>query len=83
MFDWLLLKNPERVVQELTKKAFFFNFDNLTIQKSKESLKIKDDLGFILPENPPYSPDIAPSDFWLYGFIDEKRKEQLLLKKMK
>ena len=33
-----------------------------------------DELGFILLEHPPYSPDIAPSDFWLFGFINEKRK---------
>ena len=40
-------------------------FDNSPIHKSKESLKIIKELGFILLENPAYSPVIAPSDFWL------------------
>ena len=31
-----------------------------------------------IKENPVYSPDIAPSDFWLFGFIEEKRKEKVM-----
>ncbi|MBR6907364.1 hypothetical protein IKN40_02405 [bacterium] len=50
------------------------HFDNSPIHKSKESLKIIKELRFILLENPTYSPDIAPSDFWLFKFIEEKRK---------
>ena len=32
------------------------------------------ELEFILLEHPPYFPDITPYDFWLFGYIDEKRK---------
>ena len=67
--------------QELRKKrrkrgaqGIFLHFDNSPIHKSKESLQKIDELGLILLEHPPYSPDIAPADFWLFGFIDEKRK---------
>ena len=42
-------------------------------------MKKIEDLGFILLENPPYSPDIAPSDFWLFGFLNEKRKGTVVL----
>ena len=62
-------KRPQR-----GSKGIFLHFDNSPIHKSKESLKKIKELGFILLENPAYSPDIAPSDFWLFGFIEEKRK---------
>ena len=55
-------------------KGFFLHFDNSPIHKSQQSLEKINELGFKLLEHPPYSPDIAPSDFWLFGFIDEKRK---------
>jgi hypothetical protein len=29
--------------------------------------------------HPAYSPDISPSDFWLFGFLKEKLKEQELM----
>ena len=55
-------------------KGIFLHFDNSPIHKSQQSIEKINELGFILLEHPPYSPDIAPSDFWLFGFIDEKRK---------
>ena len=55
-------------------KGIFLHFDNSPIHKSQKSLAKINEIGFNLLEHPPYSPDIAPSDFWLFGFIDEKRK---------
>ena len=55
-------------------KGIFLHFDNSPIHKSQQSIEKINELGFILLEHPPYSPDIAPSDFWLFGFLDEKRK---------
>ena len=55
-------------------KGVFLHFDNCPVHKSPKSLAKINELGFNLLENPPYSPDIAPSDFWLFGFLDEKRK---------
>ena len=69
------------IEQELKKKrrkrgsqGIFLHFDNSPIHKSKQSLQKIEELGLILLEHPPYSPDIAPCDFWLFVFIDEKRK---------
>ena len=69
------------IEQKLKKKrrkrgsqGIFLHFDNSPIHKSKQSLQKIEELGMILLEHPPYSPDIAPCDFWLFGFIDEKRK---------
>ena len=55
-------------------KGIFLHFDNSPIHKSQQSLEKINEIGFNLLEHPPYSPDIAPSDFWLFGFLDEKRK---------
>ena len=50
------------------------HFGNFPIHKSKQSSQKIEERGLVLLEHPPYSPDIAPSDFWLFRFIDEKRK---------
>ena len=53
-------------------QGIFLPFDNSPIHKMKDSLEKINELKVILLEHPPYSHDIAPSDFWLFGFIDEK-----------
>lgn len=42
---------------------------NSAISKEKIS-----DFGLIRLKKPPYSPDICPCDFWLFGYIKEKLK---------
>lgn len=54
-------------------KGIFLHFDNSPIHKSQKSKQKPDELGFTLLPHPAYSPDIAPSDFWLFEFIDRSR----------
>lgn len=49
-----------------TGQKIFFHCDNSRIHLCPEVFK---QLGIERLEHPPYSPDIAPSDFFLFGFI--------------
>lgn len=41
--------------------------DNATPHSSAKTMAAIKDLGFELLPHPPYSPDLAPSDYWLFG----------------
>ena len=41
--------------------------DNATPHTSERTKAIISELGFELVPHPPYSPDLAPSDYWLFG----------------
>ena len=54
------------------KKPWILHFDNAKPHTAKES-KIKiEQLGFIEMPHPPYSPDISPCDFWLFGKLKQE-----------
>mgnify|MGYP003416975832 FL=1 len=55
----------------LKKKKVLFHQDNAPCHKSMKSMAKLQELGFELLPHPPYSPDLAPSDFFL--FKDLKR----------
>ena len=44
------------------------------IHNSKMTREKTEELGFKRAPHPPYSPDIAPSDFFLFGYVKEKLK---------
>jgi hypothetical protein len=45
------------------------------------SIEKIEDLGFILVPQPPYSPDFAPCDFFLFGYPNSTWKESISLGK--
>jgi histone-lysine N-methyltransferase SETMAR len=47
------------------------HMDNAKPHRSKKSIDKADEMGFVLVPHPPYSPDIAPSDFFLFGYLKE------------
>ena len=49
------------------KKKFSIHMDNAPIHKSAKTKKFLSDKGFHVPPHPAYSPDLAPSDFYLLG----------------
>lgn len=55
----------------LQKKKVLFHQDNAPCHKSMKTMAKLNELGFELLPHPPYSPDLAPSDFFL--FSDLKR----------
>jgi transposase len=45
--------------------------DNAKPHTSKMSIARIEELGFILVLQPPYSPDLAPCDFFLFGYLKQ------------
>ena len=64
--DEIVKKRPH-----LKKKKVLFHQDNAPSHKSMKTMAKLHELGFELLLHPPYSPDLAPSDFFL--FSDLKR----------
>ena len=58
----------------MKKKKVLFYQDNAPCHKSITTMAKLYELHFKLPPHPPYSPDMAPSDYWL--FEDLKRMLQ-------
>lgn len=53
----------------LQKKKVIFHQDNAPAHKSKKTIAKISELKYELLEHPPYSPDLAPSDFWLFSHL--------------
>lgn len=64
--DCVLEKRPH-----LSKKKIFFLQDNAPPHTSKVAMSKIAEIGFELIAHPPYSPDLAPSDFYLFPKLKE------------
>jgi hypothetical protein len=51
--------------------AAHFHVDNAKPHTSKMSKEKIEELGFILMPQPPYSPDLTPYDFFLFGHLEQ------------
>lgn len=60
--DEIALKRPH-----MKKKKILFHQDNAPCHKSLKTMVKFNELGFELLPHPPYSPDLAPSDYWLFS----------------
>ena len=60
---------PNKITRS-TKKALL-HFDNVPSHKEHRAMETLNDCPFHLLLNPPYSPDIAPLDFGVFGTIKE------------
>lgn len=64
-----------RAMREATKRGrrgkltrgILLQQDNAPPHTSATTMEVIRDLGFQLVPHPPYSPDLAPSDYWLFG----------------
>ena len=53
------------------KKRLIIHMDNCPVHKSNASSQFLSQNGFFVAPHPPYSPDLAPSDFFLFGYLKE------------
>lgn len=53
--------------KHLARKKILFHQDNAPCHKSFKTMEKICELGFELLPHPPYSPDLAPSDYWLFS----------------
>lgn len=58
------------------KRKIWLNLDNAKIHNSAISMQKTVELGFKRPPHPPYSPDLAPSDFFLFGYVTGRLRGQ-------
>lgn len=58
--------------REKHSRKWLLHFDNAPVHKSKLTTESIDNSNFELLPNPPYSPDLAPLDFAIFGTIKEK-----------
>lgn len=78
MCDYILPQLTEiaqEVVRQKTKHCLVLHFDNAKPHTSKKTLNKINELGWRKLDHPPYSPDISPNDFFLYGYIKSKLVE--------
>lgn len=61
-------------VQRDPKRRVRLHFDNARPHKTNAVLQFCNNNGLSICEHPPYSPDLAPSDFYLFGMIKQKLK---------
>jgi hypothetical protein len=54
------------------RKAFVLHMDNSPIHKSKAGMKTMASIPVQRAPHPPYSPDLAPSDVFLFGYLKGK-----------
>jgi transposase len=64
-------KKPAECPPKLRTTAAHLHADNAKLHTSKMSIEKIEELGFILVPQPPYSPDLAPCDFFLFGYLKQ------------
>ena len=72
-----LKESSDDIWSEWGKRFLWLHLDNCKVHNSKRAFEAYAKLGFKRTPHPPYSPDIAPSDFFLFGYVKEKLKGQV------
>ena len=62
----------------MQKKNVLFHQDNAPCHKSMKTMVRLNELGFELLSHPPDSPDLAPSDYWLFDDLEKHSRERNL-----
>ena len=68
----LLVRLKEEMAKkrsQVKKKKVVFHQDNASCYKSMATIAKLHELHFELLPHPPYSPDLVPSDYWLFGYL--------------
>ena len=55
----------------MKKKRIIFHQDNAPCHKSMKTMAKLSKLGYKLLLHPPYSPDLAPGDYWLFADLEK------------
>ena len=71
-----LLEELSKVVLRFRPKLglrnLILHWDNATPHRSSVTMSRLADFGLSVPSHPPYSPDVAPSDFFLFGYLKDR-----------
>jgi histone-lysine N-methyltransferase SETMAR len=79
-FTETVLPSIEKKLAECRPKlrttAAHLHVDNAKPHTSKMSIEKSEELDFILVPQPPYSPDLAPCDFFLFGYLKQQLEQK-------
>ena len=64
-----LLERLGNALPQPRPRKMWLHVDNARPHRSKKTKSKLEDLGIEPTPHPPYSPDLAPSDFWLFGLL--------------
>jgi histone-lysine N-methyltransferase SETMAR len=67
-------KIAEQRLQNALKKKVVLDMDSAPCHNSRQTTHEIEKLGRSRIQHPPYSPDISPCDFWLFGLLNETLK---------
>ena len=56
------------------RQSYYIHFDNASSHTAKSTIQYCESKNHRILPHPPYSPDLAPSDFFLFGYIKGKCK---------
>ena len=76
MFAWCIWKSEEETRSQLTQSGLFFLHDNGRPHVSSITTQFLTANNVRILPHPPYSPDLAPCDFWLFGYLKNKLSGQ-------
>ena len=68
------INSQTSVDREILKRNLILHFDNARPHISKKVKEYLDQNDIKRAPQPPYSPDIAPSDFFLFGYLKDNLK---------
>ena len=69
-----LYEKKEIIWPKNAHRNIWLHLDNCRVHNSKVTMSKTEEYGFKRAPHPEYSPDIAPSDFFLFGYVKEKLK---------
>ena len=75
----LLVRLKDEIAKKrphMKKEKIIFHQDNAPCNKSMKTMAKLSKLGYELLPHPPYSPDLAPSDYWLFADLKKMLQEK-------
>jgi len=69
-----LKKEYCKIKKKMSVQGVYLHLDNAKVHTSMATVATAKKLGFTMLKHPSYSPDIAPSDFFLFGYIKDQLK---------
>ena len=69
-----LVQNKQVQEAKKQKQKYVIHFDNASVHMAKSTIQFFKENNLEILAHPAYSPDLAPSDFYLFGYLKEKAK---------
>jgi len=69
-----LVRNNKVKEVKNQKQKYMIHFDNACVHSAKSTIQFLNENNIEILSHPAYSPDLAPSDFYLFGYLKDKAK---------